>query len=426
MRSKLVTSSRMICCGLVLALLIFGAVADTSTTSATRIVLPNFNSGSAHVVLSQLYRCKPRTSPNDPCVPYDQTLPSERQERDEKRFQFMQNLNLAGVKYGREVLNWNQLTNSSPSPGECLTAEQYATDTLWVEFDAVINAYAYAGIEPVVQIIGTPYKCSHGADEAISNREKTRYPPIGCKAGEVLGKGVRGENCQYLKDFLNAAVARYKDRVHYWEIWNEPDQFREVASGIEDIKNHVWFKGTHQDYARLLRVSYKRIKAVDPSATVLIGGMTQGIATDGTLERQYFLDLIAHINNQEEPTFGKIFDKFNFHDYSASTTSHLQNIRATLNQYGFSDRPIWITELGRWANPRLTRQELATVMYNQMTTLPAAGAERVFWFMASDMCLDHNMDPNDLLSTHGLLDCSINPTPYLHPTYKQLFFWTEN
>ena len=51
------------------------------------------------------------------------------------------------------------------------------------------------------------------------------------------------------------AVRRYKDRVHYWEIWNEPDE-----QGMPP-----------QLYAELVKRGSAAIRSVDPSAKVIAG-----------------------------------------------------------------------------------------------------------------------------------------------------------
>jgi len=52
-------------------------------------------------------------------------------------------------------------------------------------------------------------------------------------------------------DFLKPFVAYYKDRIKFWEVWNEPDQ------------GWVWLGG--QDlYAILLRDAARAIKEADP------------------------------------------------------------------------------------------------------------------------------------------------------------------
>ncbi len=56
-------------------------------------------------------------------------------------------------------------------------------------------------------------------------------------------------------------VRHFKDKVSYWQVWNEPE-------------NSVYLAGANPaDYARLLRSSFSAIKGANPSAKVLTAGV---------------------------------------------------------------------------------------------------------------------------------------------------------
>ena len=55
------------------------------------------------------------------------------------------------------------------------------------------------------------------------------------------------------KTFVLNTVYRYKDRIHVWEVWNEPD-------------NAYFWQGSVADYVNLLRETYTTIKSVDPDS----------------------------------------------------------------------------------------------------------------------------------------------------------------
>jgi hypothetical protein len=63
--------------------------------------------------------------------------------------------------------------------------------------------------------------------------------------------------------FIGVLAQRWAGRVTAYEIWNEEDQSR-------------WWTGAPDPaaYARLLKAAYPAVKAADPSATVVLGGMT--------------------------------------------------------------------------------------------------------------------------------------------------------
>ena len=77
--------------------------------------------------------------------------------------------------------------------------------------------------------------------------------------------------------FLKDAVARYSQppyNVKYWEIWNEPDidvSQGDNVFGCMGNSADAYYGGG--EYANLLKAIYPEIKAANPQASVLLGGM---------------------------------------------------------------------------------------------------------------------------------------------------------
>jgi hypothetical protein len=77
--------------------------------------------------------------------------------------------------------------------------------------------------------------------------------------------------------FLEALVRRYKDppyNVKYWELGNEPDvkvSYQRRPYGCWGESGQDTFGG--EAYGEMLKVAYPAIKAADPQAKVLIGGL---------------------------------------------------------------------------------------------------------------------------------------------------------
>jgi len=62
-------------------------------------------------------------------------------------------------------------------------------------------------------------------------------------------------------------VKSFKGRVKRYEIWNEWD------SGCGMSR---WGKGRLDDYFRLIKFVYPRLKKIDPEARILVGAVTSG------------------------------------------------------------------------------------------------------------------------------------------------------
>jgi Cellulase (glycosyl hydrolase family 5) len=63
------------------------------------------------------------------------------------------------------------------------------------------------------------------------------------------------------RSMITQIVARAGPVIRDWEIWNEPDE-------------SAFFTRTPQQYAEMLRVAHDAIKAIDPQANVLLGGVS--------------------------------------------------------------------------------------------------------------------------------------------------------
>jgi len=97
----------------------------------------------------------------------------------------------------------------------------------------------------------------------------------------VACSSVKRENLTDFAAFMQAAVEKYSQppyNVHYWELGNEPDvspaivPFKETGiMGCWGDENDLYYGGGY--YADMLKVVYPAIKAADPGAQVLIGGL---------------------------------------------------------------------------------------------------------------------------------------------------------
>ena len=171
------------------------------------------------------------------------------------------------------------------------------------------------------------------------------------------------------KAYVNAVVSRYKDRVHSWEVWNEPD-----GSGF--------WPGSVADYVNLLKESYATIKAADPAAKVMNGAPSN-------LDMIWFNDFL----NQGGAAYT---DALAFHPYVARSSldnglftsidlPHFKEIQAR------TGKAWWFTEIGWSSAPSGTdygggvgsEQAQASYMVRQYVEalgFPGLNVEHVFWY----------------------------------------------
>src|SRR5207249_10169450 len=158
-------------------------------------------------------------------------------------------------------------------------------------------------------------------------------------------------NPQDFADFAYAAAKHYADKIHAWEIWNEPDvdlTFKCSSGGCPEC-------GTCDKpaiYAQMLALSYAAIKRADPEATVLIGGLSV---------HDYNNQGMAFLNRVVAASGGKLnFDVLSIHPYmpdrppeSTDPRTVVQNFpyrlqfaSKWLQAHGAGNKEIWITEDG--------------------------------------------------------------------------------
>jgi len=200
---------------------------------------------------------------------------------------------------------------------------------------------------------------------------------------------------------VRKVVGAYKDRVHYWEVWNE-------ANG--------GFHGTNDvtlDYAKLVSRSYASAKEADPSAKV-------GISV-ASYDPPYISEVIADEAGLGTP---EGFDYVCIHPYE--TIGGLSEADGEIPYLWMSkmlwdqlriDAPhrrnpeIWITEIGRHIggkkesneNDSVQESDAASTLVKAYIMAMAQGIRRVCWFEAQD--------PRGEPPGYGLLRIDGSPRP---------------
>lgn len=181
--------------------------------------------------------------------------------------------------------------------------------------------------------------------------------------------------------FVKALVTRYGkhppagvSRVSCWQFENELDlsRARSDAAG----------------YAALQARTYAQIKAVDPKATVLIGGVS-GEEFSRNFET-YYQPVLRRLA-------GKGFDVFDIHlfgragDYRELAAMYAQ-ARQALDAAGYSRTPIWMTETATYSGapatppglPPQSEDEQAAELVRRAVFALGLGIQKVFWAMVRE------------------------------------------
>jgi hypothetical protein len=202
-------------------------------------------------------------------------------------------------------------------------------------------------------------------------------------------------NNAQLANFVKHAVARYSARgVHYWEVWNEPN-----IDAWAPLPNAA-------DYAKLLVTVSAAIRAADPHAFILMGGLAADHPSPGApyIPPYDFITTVAKAGGLSA------VDGIAYHPYPAGdpATSNTflaiskspTSIITALNQAGVPNMPIWITETGAnipaliWGPPSQVKpqeaQQVQQVKREVDVLSSYPNVVSYFWFSYQD-------DPSDYL-----------------------------
>ncbi|MNX81064.1 F5/8 type C domain protein [compost metagenome] len=173
------------------------------------------------------------------------------------------------------------------------------------DFDDAIARCAEAGIAIQLMITDTPYWASSAPLKDPSRPDTFRHaPPRNLYASifddgtDVPGPGKRLNPEQYWGCMLARVASRYKGKVKYYQVWNEPD----FPKGVQEAAPHDLersFTGSVQEYVRMLSIAHTVLKWQDPAARIATGGL--GYA-------DYLQAMIDH-------GAGAVFDALDFHAY---------------------------------------------------------------------------------------------------------------
>ncbi|MFP3895467.1 MAG: hypothetical protein ACLFV5_01330 [Anaerolineales bacterium] len=145
-------------------------------------------------------------------------------------------------------------------------------------------------------------------------------------------------------DFVYAVVSRYRGRVRYYQIWNEPNIHPEW--GEQDVDPEA--------YTELLRVAYLRAKEADPNCVILAAGLAQTTERGGRnmsdllyLERMYRAGAKDYFDIMGAMVYGLWTGPYDRRAAPRYTNfSRAQLIREIMVRHGDVSKPIWATEVG--------------------------------------------------------------------------------
>lgn len=225
---------------------------------------------------------------------------------------YLTDLQSLGVTWLRVDIAWDLIQPENPSQYE------------WAQFDRVVMAAARHNIKLLAVLAYSP--------------EWARDPS--CKDNFICSPADPATFANFAKE----AVKHFAPLgIKSWEIWNEPNS------------ESFWLPSPNAaTYVRLLAATYPAIKQVDPTATVITGGLSPAENTPGRIAPRDFL------TGMYQSGARNFFDALGYHPFSYPALPHdvvswscwsqmsdlYPSIRTIMIDNNDGDKKIWATEYG--------------------------------------------------------------------------------
>jgi hypothetical protein len=201
--------------------------------------------------------------------------------------------------------------------------QAFPESTRWSSYDALMAAASREQIAVLPVLIGIP-----------GRRPRLDHPRT------------RAQRMGWAR-FVSGVAARYGRGGTFWaahpdlapmpitayQVWNEPN-----------LPAYWRPRGDAAGYLRLVRLTRARLRAIDPQATIVLGGLPDSRL--GTPMLEYLRMVYA------QPGARTLFDAVALNPYAATASgvlAKLNEVRAFMDRRGDGATPIWVTEIG-WAS----------------------------------------------------------------------------
>lgn len=207
-------------------------------------------------------------------------------------------------------------------------------------------------------------------------------------------------------DFAGAAAARYGSRIAVWEVWNEPNTVNYFKPRPDPAR-----------YGQLLAAASRAIKAADPDATVLSGGLAPAEDNGSDIAPLTFLrGMYANGANRS-------LDGFAIHPYTYpalpddpttsdwNTAQRMWLMRDVMVGGGDAAKKMWITECG--APTGTNRRAVSEGKQADTLRMMLATAENTPWLGPAFVYAmrDSGTDTADSEQNFGILRHDFTPKP---------------
>ena len=237
----------------------------------------------------------------------------------------------------------------------------------WERLEPAQNAWDFKRLDTLVALAG-----QHGVEPVLTLGITPRWAASRPNEPFIYGKGGNSppRDMHDWEDYVRTVATRYKGRIQYYELWNEPT-FDEID------KSKGFYAGSVQTMVELGRIAHRVIREIDPQNKLIAPGFTdEGGRLDLYLSQggRDITDVVAHHFYPQKPE---------------RMPRHIGIIRAVMAKHGLSHLPLWNTETGYWPpaagethNPNWPRNEaeLRGFIARILVLGTVSGLDRFYWY----------------------------------------------
>ncbi len=264
---------------------------------------------------------RPRTIPHTDVNPYGANFFLQWEAEPWKVEKTLQMAQEAGIGWVKQQFPWEEL---EPKKGRYWDDRQ--NRSTWEKYDRIVELAAQNGMQVIARL---------------------DRPPAWSRKDNSLREAPPDDFNDY-GNFVHSVVSRYKGKIRYYVIWNEPNIRPEWGNQPPDPAAYV----------RLLKIGYERAKQADPNAFILSAPLAQ------TLERSSnAMNDLDYLEQMYQNGAGQYFDILFANAYGFSLPPEdppdpqrlnfrrVELARQIMERYGDAQKPIWFNEFGWNASP---------------------------------------------------------------------------
>jgi len=239
----------------------------------------------------------------------------------------------AGFHWLRQEFPWQDI--EIHGKGDFEDRRNPPARSAWDKYDEVVALAEQYGMELIVRV---------------------STPPAWSRArGEEVGAFAPPDNYADFGDFVYALVSRYRGRIRYYQLWNEPNIYPEWGS----------YPISPEQYTGLLKIGATRAREADPNVVIICGALASTIALQpAAAPPNNALNDLLFLQRMYDAGAAPYFDIMAMQGYglwSAPTDRRMhprvmnygrpQFVRDLMVANGDATKPIWISEMGWNAVP---------------------------------------------------------------------------